>query len=496
MSAASCRYATLLCLGLSATTLANTYVVTNTADAGAGSLRAAIKQANNHPNTSASKPDRIHFNIPGPGVQRIAPSTQLPAITDPVIIDGYTQPGSSVNTKRNANDAVLLIELHGGASAADNGLVLNAGSTVRGLIINGFDTYGLHVTSGGGHVIEGNFIGTDAAGLSRVGNRGGVVLEANATVGGVSPASRNVVSGNGQGGVVVLKGSATIQGNFIGCDAKGTSALSNGDAAGVLIYGEGTALIGGAEPGAGNVISGNTNAGITIDASFVGAGAIPAVVVGNRIGTTARGTKRLGNGRGIEIRTPARVGLLDNGTTRLRLPNTIAFNRGRGIVLTSASGVTITRNRIFSNRGLGIDLGENGVTLNDQGDGDNGPNGLQNFPLLSSAAVDRGRITITGAYNSHPNTTYRLEFFGSGTADKSGHGEGRWFLGAARVTTGAAGNATINFERRFTAIGSNWVSATATDPNGNTSEFSQAVQVTGNGSGMQRSKDELNVDAE
>ena len=467
----------LLCLCVSASALANIYTVTNTHNSGAGSLRAAIHHANNHPNAGPAKPDRIHFNIPGEGVQRIAPLTQLPAIKDPVVIDGYTQPGSSVNTKRNSDDAVLLIELHGGQSAGEHGLVLKARSTVSGLVINGFSGDGLRVAAGAGHIIAGNFIGTDAAGLTGLPNGVGVALEANATVGGISPADRNVISGNTSRGVLAVAGSATIQGNFIGTTATGTSSPENNTQYGVRMIATG-GIIGGAEPGAGNVISGNLGGGIDIHTDTPDDPSTPpTVVVGNRIGTTAAGTEPLGNKFGLVIRSPAKIGLLDDGTTKLRIPNTIAYNGPFGGIKVAASGVTMTRNRIYGNSNLGIDLDEDGVTMNDQGDLDDGANGLQNYPLLTSASVDQGKIAIAGSFNSKPDQTYRIEFFASGAADKTGYGEGRWFIGAVNVTTDGAGNATFNFSRRF-HIGSTWATATATDAAGNTSEFSQAVQIT------------------
>ncbi|MCA1658372.1 MAG: hypothetical protein LC627_03630, partial [Verrucomicrobiaceae bacterium] len=307
------RFALLLCLCGSASALANIYTVTNTANAGPGSLRAAMKAANAHPNASAAKPDKIHFNIPGEGVQRIAPLTQLPAIVDPVVIDGYTQPGSSVNTKRNSDNAVLVIELNGGQSDGEHGLILKARTTLSGLVINGFTGDGVHVASGAGHVIAGNFIGTDAAGLTGLANGIGVSLEADATVGGIDPASRNVISGNSVRGVLVLAGSAVIQGNFLGPTAKGNSAPENNTQYGVRMIATG-GLIGGAEPGARNVISGNLGGGIDVETASPDPSAPPAVIVGNRIGTTAAGTKPLGNRFGIVIRSPAKVGLLEDGT--------------------------------------------------------------------------------------------------------------------------------------------------------------------------------------
>src|SRR5947209_1999009 len=94
-----------------ASVTAATFTVTNTNDSGAGSLRQAILDANANPGL-----DTIAFNIPGAGVQTISPASVLPTITDSVIIDGYSQPGSSANTDPNGFNGTLLIELSGAAA--------------------------------------------------------------------------------------------------------------------------------------------------------------------------------------------------------------------------------------------------------------------------------------------------------------------------------------------------------------------------------------------
>ena len=130
--------------------------------------------------------------------------------------------------------------------------------------------------------------------------------------------------------------------------------------------------------------------------------------------------------------------------------------------------------------GLGIDLtpGGPGVTPNDDGDADTGPNGYQNFPVLTSvkvSAVSNDEVKITGSLDSRPSTTYEVEFFGNDALDPSGFGEGRYFLGATNVTTDASGH--ISFETvGFPLVpGALRVTATATDPLGNTSEFSTSI---------------------
>ena len=143
--------------------------MSNTDDHGSGSLRQAIVDANASANVSGV-PDEIDFDIPGTGLHVISPSIGLPPITDPVVIDGYTQPGSSPNTVLDGDSATLVIVLDGSVDPFADGLQLYAGnSTVRGLVINGF-TSGITVSSAGGNVIEGNFIGTDATGLLDLGN--------------------------------------------------------------------------------------------------------------------------------------------------------------------------------------------------------------------------------------------------------------------------------------------------------------------------------------
>src|SRR5947207_3203722 len=151
-----------------------TFTVTNTNDSSAGSLRQAILDANANSGT-----DTIAFNIPGSGVHTIAPTSSLPTITDPVIIDGYTQSGASRNTQTVRDDAVLLIEVNGANANSASGLVITAGdSVVRGLVINRFGVTGvsssglLIASTNGGNVIEGNFIGTSTAGTSALANNG------------------------------------------------------------------------------------------------------------------------------------------------------------------------------------------------------------------------------------------------------------------------------------------------------------------------------------
>jgi hypothetical protein len=152
--------------------IGDTYTVTNIDDNGPGSFRQAILDANGHANSlnPGSAPDDIAFGISGSGVHTISPTSSLPTVTDPVIIDGYTQPGASANTLASRDDAVLVIELTGtNAGASVGGLSITAGqSTIRGLVINGFDRNGISINTNGSNMIAGNFIGTNSAGTAAI----------------------------------------------------------------------------------------------------------------------------------------------------------------------------------------------------------------------------------------------------------------------------------------------------------------------------------------
>jgi len=723
--------------------LFNSYVVTTTADGGAGSLRQAILDANALPGG-----DLVSFAIPGGGVHTIAPATPLPELTDPVTIDGATQPGYH---------GMPLIELDGAAAGLDaDGLTLDTGQTIiAGLAINRFSADGLLLQSGSFDILRANFIGTDPAGTMAEGNGGsGIVVRGpSATIGGASPADRNVISGNrmsgvvlaaagprvwnnyigtnsagdtplgnhGEGidvngtgntspislGVTILNNSmpigagnlisgngssgilvassasqVTIAGNRIGTDAAGTAAVPNGSSADAPYHDGITSLdpnllVGGNMQQTRNLISGNRGAGIHLDApsdgetritgNYIGPNAAGNAALGNQgdgilaasavfrlgdldaphgnlisgnghdgilvtgnptfdfidilhnlIGTDATGASAIGNGgNGIELVEAARVTigevggfngsnvisgnagdgilvratsqptrfdnairgnfigtdrtgmlrlgngrngieLLTSGTvvggegtfnsrsyvpsniisanagsgirigrgdlplasnntiqgnyigldaagdykpdlgndgdgitlvnaahtlvgdfqTFTRRGNAIAWNGGNGITVSGGATAVdnqFTSNTIYFNDKLGIDLNEDGVTPNDPGDADTGPNQLQNFPVITSVLQGTRRAVVTYTLNAMPNTTYRVDFFASVRHDPSGFGEGQQFVGNDTVQTGRDGTVTrtkiFTSQTNFAGI----FTATATDPAGNTSEFSAAV---------------------
>jgi hypothetical protein len=432
--------ATLACLFALTLTAqaATTFQVTTAADNGdnnnptPGSLRQAIILANNSPGT-----DTIAFSI-GTGPQTIAPGSSLPVITDPIIIDGTTQPGFA---------GTPIIELKGtNAGLGSVGFQINAGgTTVRGLVINRFSV-GIFLNLKDGNTIVGNYIGTDITGTIDFGNSNyGINLQGsnNNTIGGTTAADRNIISGNGNTGLRFSGSSSNkVFGNYIGTNATGTADLGN-DNQGIRLENASNNKVGGTGQGEGNIVSGNTDVGVLLVSAFGN------TITGNRIGTDITGTVSIGND-------------------------------GGGIVVFSSTNNAISSNSIAFNGKLGIDLDVDGVfpldgvTPNDANDGDTGPNNLQNYPVITTVNRQANSTEIKGTFNSTANAQFRLEFFANAQCDPTGYGEGQTFLGAADVTT-VGNDATFDVTLPVVVPASQFVTATATDPAGNTSEFSQCA---------------------
>ena len=481
---------------------AATITVTGTGDTiavdGAVTLREAITSINNGANVNADvvaagvygTNDQIVFNIPGTGVQTIAPASNLPNITQPVTIDGYTQPGSSPNTLAVGDNAVLKIDLSGvNYSSACTGLAVRASNaTIRGLAIH-LCGAPLDIRGGSGNKVIGNFLGTDPTGSIVDWPSIAYVLyledTSNNTIGGTAPADRNLISGGRLGGGIFINTNSStstgnvVQGNYIGTNAAGTAALPNHDG---MDFGNSTTnnLIGGTAAGAGNLISGNQNFGIHL------AGSASNVIQGNRIGTDATGSAPLGNGTSNTGSAGIEGGGNNNtiGGTAAGAGNVIAFNvgscapcggHGQGVVLFGGTGISIRGNSIYSNSGLGIDLKDDGVTPNNACDTGFGPNNLQNFPVLTKAVLVGASTRVIGTLNSKASTTYQLDFYSNDACDPSGNGEGQNYLGAAMVTTDASCNGSFDVTLPVAASPQGRVTATATDPGGNTSEFSACI---------------------
>lgn len=339
--------------------------------------------------------------------------------------------------------------------------------------------------------VANNRIGTDVSGTRDLGNaRAGVSVEdgSDNTVGGLLAVSANLISGNDGSGVVVSGNSARdnrVVANFVGTDRAGTEDLGNSKN-GVFVSGAVGTLVGDGEPEAGNVISGNEGSGIVVS----GNSATRNRIWNNQVGTDKNSKKNLGNSLdGIALISGARENFVGGLGSPDQRRNVVAFNDRAGmLVSTNSTSNAILSNPTFSNAKLGIDLGGDGVTGNDNKDPDKGPNALQNYPVLTSAKISNsGSTTIKGKFNSTPNQRrFIIQFFSSPKADPSGFGEGKKFLGGDFVNTDAQGNATFSFTLKGAKAGE-FVTATATTFGeqgagtivGNTSEFSKAVKVSG-----------------
>ena len=383
-----------------------TFVVLNTNDSGFGSLRQVILNANAHPG-----PDAITFDI-GPTFPSlsIAPASPLPPVTQPVSIDATTQPGYA---------GTPIVELDGeNAGAGTNGLALvGGGITVRGLAINRFAAAGVAIVDPAGgpsstaasDTIQGDFIGTDRSGTTALPNDGGGLVIVGSTpnqIGGALPGAANLISGNAFANVL-LAGPATgnvIAGNLIGPDLTGTHALS-ASTAGILIQDAHGNTIGGA-----NVISGNS-----IGVMILGADASSNLVTGNRVGTDPTGLAPLGNTAvGVFVQAPA---------------NTISNN------LISANLVGL---RLYSPAAAG-----NVVTGNLVGTNATGLNSLGN--LTDGIFIDHGVNNVIGGTNPGSrnvisgNKSVGVQIYGSTASGNFILGN---YIGLNAQGSAAAGNGT------------------------------------------------------
>ena len=481
------KRASLFLWALAPCLTATTLTVTDTGDSGPGSLRQALLDAQN----CAGAPHTIAFDVPVGslinGVAVFAPASPLPELTCPgTTIDGTTQTANGGNTNdvvlgaggtvgtgadgvAGTGDEFALPQLNGpevqiqGTSGIAVGLGIDADDvTIRGIAIYGF---------GSGN-ITGNIVIRDAANTLIEGNVLGAAATAFVSTGAVF--GNNVTSSQDPG----VDSATVVRNNLIGFSSH----------TGILALGPGS-LIEGNEirhNGAGEVEDG------------VGAVRAPFVIQRNLIvdssgmGIDAGGSGTVAitentiqaNGFGSSSERSAVYVSADAGTT-ISL-NIIRGNAAAGVVPAGA-GVRITRNSIRDNGTIGIDLqttpsrNGDGVTANDVGDVDGGTNGLQNFPLIQTveqlAPQGTGSTRIAGTFHGVASTTFDLEFFENGSCLDFPRDflEGETYVGSTQVTTDGSGNAA--FDETFpvaTQAGAR-ISATATDPGGNTSEFSQRI---------------------
>jgi hypothetical protein len=425
------------------------------------------------------------------------------------VISGTNIFGNVIGSNKAGTSAATAPPLHNNGrgitiSGASNTTIGNATSTTPGgacsggcnLLAANFGKIGIENADGLGTVsIVGNYIGTNAAGSAAMtlmalpNSLSGILISgANGTsinIGGATAGERNIISGSTDKAIDIQNFFGTIpitiRGNYIGTNAAGTLAIPNNNS-GIHVQNTTGVVIGGTAAGQGNLISGNTYFGISLE------GGVGTLIQGNRIGTQADGTSPLGNGRrGINIMfgsiasdnniIGAQAGQTTGG-------NTIAFNGENdlfpgGIQVSSGVGNRISRNAIYSNKnvsdglGMGIDIHGDGPSANDGCDVDAGVNNLQNNP--TNLIVGAGGTTVSGRFRSTPSTQFTLEFYAS-PAEPFADSllEGKLFVGATVVNTSVAPDclATFSDVALTTPVPAGHVlTGLAIAANGDTSEF-------------------------
>ncbi len=464
------------------------YPVFNTADSGAGSLRDAINLANSNPGM-----DTILFAIPGAGVQTIMPFSQLPQITDPagVLIDGFSQPGS-INGGNPPSTCILMIEIDGFFAGASHGLwIVCPNNIIQGLIINNFEQDGIRIESLGFDIannwIYANFIGTDPSGTMPKGNGTNQLMfwagvDILVTIGSPGINHDNMVEGNliscnYAEGVAISNcppGDVFMNYvffNYIGTDIMGMADLGNlhdgvyiGEGAHDNIVGD-------------NLISGNDFEGVCI----VGYAEEGIITIGNQIIHNIIGLKvdytPLGNTMdGISIGQYGNIYQGGFAPDNYIGDNEIAYNGHNGVTVwensidnTNCDHNCISQNSIHDNIWIGIDLDDDGVTLNDQLDPDMVANQDLNFPVITQVIHNNvtGQTNISGKIDIDSDPTTAIVEVFKAAPDPTGYGEGELFLGS--ISPAADSSWTINVTMGL-AYGDS-ITATTTDIYRNTSEF-------------------------
>lgn len=571
-----------------------TYLVTNTNDAGVGSLRLAIQSANATPPGSHT----INFNIPttdpgyisSQGVWLMSLTSNLPIVTHSnVLIDGTSQTSFTGNTNSFGPEIMLdgnnqlwadyafhlynvsNVTVKGfiigrfvvgiqvsGASAQNNTIISNyigcnynatdtlgnthgiyilsgphhnvigGNSHILRNIVSGNNHVGIRVVNSNYNTIKGNFVGINRNGNAALRNYDGISIEGTSKynmIGGYTSAERNYVSGNVAYGIPVFGAGCNyniIAGNYVGTDTTGTFAIHN--TYGVL-FDDGASYntLGGRTTGAGNLLSGNSGYGVFL----YNFGTLKDTVVGNLIGTDYTGTLAVPNANGMVIDGPSFLHTVENNVISGNLQmgidihiagsdsnfvvnnkigtdisgllplgnqldgirigegpkhnfigrpgkgNIIAYNGGNGITVMTLDEIynTFSSNSIYNNAGLGIDLFPSGSTMNDAGDVDSGPNELMNYPEIVSV-VNIPSTTdwiVSGTLDNNTPTGVKVELF-KAEINGSGNAQGKVFLGSCLA------NGYGNWKDTLSGLSlSDVLVSTATDLNGNTSEFSLAT---------------------
>lgn len=443
-----------------------TITVTSSADSGAGTLRQAILDAN-----ASAASNTINFNIAGGCPRIITLATPLPTVTDEVVIDGFSQPGSSPNTESFSYNGVHCIGLVGGVThALSLAPTLLETITVKGLAFYDFSQAAVQSNGLGASFIEGNVFGTGLSLIAAGFDQYAISIEASpySRIGGGYVEQRNLITRAANAGVRLINGgNRTVMGNFIGINKTGFGVAANG--VGVVING------GTDDAVVLNYIGHNTVDGIRVEED-----ADRARIEFNYIGISptmnASNNFQAPNGSdGIQ--------LVDNGADNSIRFNEIAYNAGDGINVDSdVLRAWMAGNSIYDNAGLGIDLAPDGVNPNDQDVGASGANLKHNFPVLTKAEGSAYEGVVSGTLSS-TNGLHVIEIFYSPSCDGTDHGEGQKLIGGTSVFISNAGatdgsesfTANVSSEPFGISMKLGAITATARDSSGNTSEFSQCL---------------------
>ncbi|MEW9550482.1 hypothetical protein [Nonomuraea sp. NPDC050783] len=399
-----------------------------------------------------------------------------------------TDPGVTTGQIGNRGGGVHVMRGEGnriGGSAAGTGNLIS-GNAGPAILLHGSTVFHGPATR---TAILGNTIGTGILGTEDFGNSHGVVVEAGSTqnvIGGPGDGDGNLIVNTLPGPGIELAGDANlVLHNTIGVNAAQTAALAN--FGGVSVSGN-LNVIGGDAANAGNVVSGNSLYGISLADSGDPRKAVGNLVWGNHIGTDATDARDLGNeGDGVQILGGDAAQVGGSGGAGFR-PNVIANNHGAGVGVATGVLNAVRQNSIHDNGGLGIDLQRDGAVLaNDAGDGDAGPNGLQNHPIVTGVTTVAGVTSVgwdASSFRTDPagTETTELDFYSSDSCDPSGNGEGRTLIGSVLIGVGALPGTGSTAVTRRVARGQ-YVTATATSGAGvprlpgRTSEFSPCFQV-------------------
>ncbi|MFT5246680.1 MAG: hypothetical protein ACI943_001427 [Gammaproteobacteria bacterium] len=510
-------------------------------ESGKCNLHALIQESNARLPRYADSVLTVHFDVSGP---KFNIQNSGGTINDPVFFDAWTEPDAAVNSLSidegfNTQFGVVW-EFNGNPAITFNG----GQSGMRGIVIKGQNGPAVTFTTEGNNVIEGCWLGTSSDGLSNeIEDTGGTAIEIidcdNNRIGGLDPSQRNILLGPVN---VENSDNNAIQGNYFGLSADGTASIDNNGNTALSIINSANNKIGGVEDAARNIFAGGYNGTIAIQGegswnslvlnNYFGINAIGTEAIGtcnsaisiygqahsnyigalgsgNTIGSLSTGVAHIilegsthdnyiqGNYIGVNTEGSSLVPDEDQSMAAIYLNdgannnwiggtegqgNTIAYSRLHGILLlgSAGNGNTIQGNSIYGISGMGIDIGFDGMTQeNDYMDEDDGPNTALNYPDLETAFAEGSYLELSGSMHSIANTPISLEYFVSESCGESGYGPGKILLGSQEITTDAEGNSPINFNYQGDmAFEELFYTAIATDQNGNSSEFSSCISTS------------------